>query len=249
MRLPCLFAAALALAAPIMPAHAGLDCPAAPRMSVLRLPHLRTALARGTEGVIVALGSSSTEGVMASDLAHSYPAVLQAALSRALPNAHLAVLNRGIGGQDAPEELARLTSDVIAVQPQLVIWQVGANGALRNADPAEFRELVTAGVTRLQEAGIDVVLMDNQHTPRVDAAPEHGVLNQVLAEVAKATGASLFARSVLMDGWAEEGAPSLQFVAIDGLHHNNRGYHCVAEALAGEIVTAVHTAPTLAAAR
>ena len=52
---------------------------------------------------------------------------------------HIAVLNRGIGGQDAPEELARLQADVIAVRPQLVIWQVGANGAMRNADPAEFR--------------------------------------------------------------------------------------------------------------
>ena len=87
------------------------------------------------EAVIVALGSSSTQGAMASDLAHSYPAVLQQALSAGLPEAHVAVINRGIGGQDAAEELARLDADVLAMRPQLVIWQVGANGALRNADP------------------------------------------------------------------------------------------------------------------
>ena len=72
---------------------------------------------------------------MASDSAHTYPAILQTALNKALPGAHFAVINRGIGGQDAPEELARLDSDAIAVHPQLVIWQVGANGAMRHADP------------------------------------------------------------------------------------------------------------------
>ena len=54
------------------------------------------------------------------------------------PSAHIAVLNRGIGGQDAAEELARLDVDVLALRPQLVIWQVGANGALRNVDPSVF---------------------------------------------------------------------------------------------------------------
>ena len=94
----------------------------------------------------MALGSSSTQGARASDLAHSYPAVLQHALSAGRPDAHIAVINRGIGGQDAAEELARLDADVLAVRPQLVIWQVGANGALRNADPAAFRAMVSSGV-------------------------------------------------------------------------------------------------------
>ena len=147
---------------------------------------------------------------MASDPAHSYPAELQAALEHALPRMHIAVLNRGIGGQDAPEELARLQADVIAARPQLVIWQVGANGALRNADPEVFDRMVTQGVARLQEAGIDVILMDNQHSPRVDAAPEHGVLNAVLAQVAKATGIGLFSRAGLMAAWDQAGTPPLR---------------------------------------
>jgi acyl-CoA thioesterase-1 len=37
------------------------------------------------------------------------------------------VLNRGIGGQEGPEELSRFESDVIAEAPTLVIWQVGTN--------------------------------------------------------------------------------------------------------------------------
>jgi acyl-CoA thioesterase I len=124
-----------ALLACLLPAWADPLCPTLPPLPPLHLPHLRAALRRGVEGVIVALGSSSTRGTMASDPAHTYPAVLQAALSGALPHWDVAVLNRGIGGQDAPEEVARLQADVIAVRPQVVIWQVGANGALHNANP------------------------------------------------------------------------------------------------------------------
>ncbi|HET7883625.1 MAG TPA: SGNH/GDSL hydrolase family protein, partial [Acetobacteraceae bacterium] len=100
-------------------AQAAPSCPAAPPGAALALPHLTSAVSNGTEGVIVAFGSSSTQGAMASDLAHSYPAVLQQTLSTALPEAHVAVINRGIGGQDAAEELARMDSDVLAIRPQL----------------------------------------------------------------------------------------------------------------------------------
>ena len=153
-------------------------------MTPLALPHLRSALSQGIEGVIVALGSSSTQGAMASDLAHSYPAVLQHALSAGLPDAHIAVINRGIGGQDAAEELARLDADVLAVRPQLVIWQVGANGALRNVDPAAFRAMVSSGVRELQAAGADVILMDNQQSPALLAKADEPVFDQALAQVA-----------------------------------------------------------------
>lgn len=224
-------------------------CPAEPALPVLHLSHLRTALEQGKEGVVVAIGSSSTKGVMASDPAHSYPAELQADLAHALPRMHIAVLNRGIGGQDAPEELARIQADAIAVQPQLVIWQVGVNGALRNADPATFRRMVTEGVGRLQAAGIDVILMDNQHSPKVDAAPEHGVLDTILAEIAVATHTGLFSRAALMTAWAKEGAPEITFIATDNLHQNDRGYACTARALADAILDGLRTTRTLSARR
>jgi acyl-CoA thioesterase I len=230
-------------------AFADSRCPAEPPSPALHLQHLRAALAQGREAVVVAVGSSSTEGVAASDAAHAYPAMLQAALEHALPRVHIAVLNRGVGGQDAPEEVARMQADAIAVRPQLVIWQVGANGALRNADPAAFQRLVTQGVAQLQQAGIDVILMDNQHSPKVDAAPEHGLMNQILAQVADASGAGLFSRSELMTAWAQEGAPAGAFIAADGLHHNDRGYACVADALADAIIHGLHETRALSASK
>lgn len=219
------------------PAFAEGGCPASPTSLPIALPHLRSAVTRGVEGIIVALGSSSTQGVAASDLAHSYPAVLQEVLSDGLPAAHIAVINRGIGGQDAPEELARLEKDVVAVRPQVVIWQVGANGALRGTDPGLFRSLVSEGVRHLQAAGIDVILMDNQQSPRLLAHADEVALDMELAQVAADTGAALFSRRALMRAWRNEGLAYADFIATDGLHHNDRGYLCVAQALGRSILT------------
>lgn len=241
----CCVAGLLAPAA----SRAGTICPNDPAMDQLHLPHLRSAVAGRTEGLIVALGSSSTQGAMASDSAHTYPAILQSALNRALPGAHFAVINRGMGGQDAPEELARLDIDAIASHPQLVIWQVGANGAMRHADPFEFHRMVEEGVNRLTKAGIDVILMDNQRSPKVLAAVDHIILEESLAHVASETGVNLFSRSHLMDAWSEEGAKPGLFTASDGLHHNDLGYLCVSQALARQIAAAVGTAIAVSASR
>jgi acyl-CoA thioesterase-1 len=239
-RLPTIILCAVGLlAANIRTSLAETACPADPAMEKLHLPHLHAAIAARTEGLIVALGSSSTEGVMASDSAHTYPAILQAALTQALPSGHFAVINRGTGGQDAPEELARLDTDVIAVHPQLVIWQVGANGAMRHADPAVFHRMMVEGVNRLLKAGIDVILMDNQRSPKVLAAVEHIVLEDSLRLVAQETGVNMFSRSRLMDAWSDEGAKPELFIASDGLHHNDLGYLCVGQTLARQIAAAI----------
>ena len=217
-------------------------CPAT-RPAGWSLPHARAIVTRNHELLIVAFGSSSTVGWMASDVGHSYPAVLQQTVGAALPQAHVAVISRGVGGQGAAQELARLDIDVLPVRPQLVIWQVGANDAMRNVDLPLFHQTLMQGVVRLQTAGIDVVLMDNQRSPRLLAAAEDDGVDQTLAQVAGQTGAALFARSELMDRWQAEGFPYAQFVASDRLHQNDRGYGCIAEALGRSIVQALVSRP------
>jgi lysophospholipase L1-like esterase len=215
------------------------DCPPKGDMPIPLLPHTRAALATNQPLVAVALGSSSTRGWMSTNIAHSYPALLQRELNDALPKADFAFINRGVGGQDAPEELARMDSDVIAIRPQLVIWQVGANGAVHDESPLVFKALVEVGIEKLKTAGADVILMDNQRSPRIMASPEHNVMDEALADVAKESGVNLFSRGTLMDHWAAEGAPYEDFIAVDGFHMNNRGYACLAQAMADVISTAL----------
>ena len=226
---------------PALPAAAApRACPPDPGTPALVLAHLDAALRARAPVKIVALGSSSTEGVMASDADDTYPAELQEFLRAALPGQSVRVINRGIGGQDARRELARMRRDAIAVKPQLVIWQVGANAALHRGDPVAFARLVSAGVRRLQRRGIDVVLMDNQRSPKLVATGDDALFDVTLAAVARQTGAALFSRDRLMRGWAREGRPELGFIASDWLHHNDLGYRCVARALGAAILAGAH---------
>jgi lysophospholipase L1-like esterase len=228
--LPFLLVPGLAVAA---------DCPPAGDLPTPLLPHTRAALATNQPLIAVALGSSSTRGWMATDIAHSYPALLQRMLNDALPKADFAFINRGIGGQDAPEELARLDQDVLAVRPQLVIWQVGANGAVHDESPKTFKKLLEEGIAKLKAAGADVILMDNQRSPRILSAPEHAVMDEALRDIAQETGVNLFSRGTLMDHWEAAGAPYDDFIAVDGFHMNNRGYGCLAQAMADVISRAL----------
>ncbi len=214
-------------------------CPPASAMPVPRLPHSRLALATNQPILIVALGSSSTRGWMATDIGHSYPSWLQRVLNEDLPKAAIAVINRGIGGQDAPEELARLYQDVLVLRPQLVIWQAGANGAIRDASPAAFKILMQEGIGELKAAGVDVILMDNQRAPKILSAPQHAQMDLALRDVTAATGVNLFSRGALMDQWAATGATLDDFIAPDGLHMNNRGYYCLAQSLGRAIAASL----------
>ena len=80
---------------------------------------------------IVAIGSSSTAGAGASAPGNAYPDQLEEDLARMFPGHVIDVVNAGANGQEVPDMLARLDKDVLALKPDLVIWQFGSNGLLR----------------------------------------------------------------------------------------------------------------------
>jgi acyl-CoA thioesterase I len=185
---------------------------------------------------IVAIGSSSTEGVGASNPGLSYPSQLERNLQARLPGAEIRVVNRGKGGEDAGEELARLGRDVLAEHPDLVIWQVGTNAVLRRDDLAADSELLQRGVDQIKASGADLVLMDLQYAPRVLARPAYALMEEVIAEVAERSQVALFRRFAIMRYWQNGPAAAPATVGADGLHMNDAGYGCLAGALADALV-------------
>lgn len=239
-----LLALLLVIAPAFLPGKAAAqDCPRA-RLSLPPLPALQTELRHGRPLVIVALGSSSTEGAGASAPQASYPARLEAALRRALPGVALRVVNAGKSGETSDEMLARLDADVLVHQPDLVIWQASGNEVLRGRAPEGFLSTMRAGIVRLRTAGADVVLMDNQRAPLIERAPLSARYDRAMAELAAAERVALFARSTLMRAWRHEGLPLAAVLAPDDLHHNDRGYACLAEALATALLNAVLPEPS-----
>ena len=232
---------ALALALPGAAALAAA-CPGQGHPAIVA-PGLADALRQPGGARIVALGSSSTAGSGASDPAHAYPAVLEARLRAAL-GPRVTVLNRGVGGEDADAMIGRIGRDAVAERPDLVIWQLGANAAMRRMDPDAFARFVRQGVGLLRQSGIAVVLMDNQRAPRIEAHPGNRRFDAILAEIATTTpGVTLFSRGALMDGWSAAGVAPDALLVADGLHHNDRGYACIAEALADALLAGMPIRP------
>lgn len=253
MRRSTLWLLAALLLGPGLPAASAAemqdpDCPAAPAQ-VLSLPVTRAALREGKPLTIIAFGSSSTEGSGATTPERSYPAQLEKRLRAALPGTVLHVLNRGIGGQEVGEMLARLRRDVLDWAPTLVIWQAGANAVLKGMDPAEFRAALAGGLAELHASGTDVVLMDSQRSPRILASPRAPLIEAALQDLAQDQHLPLFSRGKLMRAWAAAGVSNDAMLGPDKLHHNDRGYRCVAAALADSILKALRPAPSVMAGR
>lgn len=201
------------------------------------LSHTAARIEQAKAATIVAVGSSSTQGVGATDPSLNYPSRLEADLAARLPGIAIRVLNRGKGGEDAEEEVARLRREVIAEHPDLVIWQVGTNAVLRRDDLESDEVLLRRGVDLLKESKADVVLMDLQYAPRVIERRSTAEMEQLITEIAAHTGVGLFRRFGLMQYWRAARQPeSPALVGIDGLHMTDAGYGCLAAALANALV-------------
>jgi lysophospholipase L1-like esterase len=205
------------------------------------LPHIASKLVAGLPVVIVAFGSSSTQGWGSTSPDFSYPSRLLAQLKRQYPTADITVLNRGKGGEDAPEMMKRLQAAVLDATPDLVIWQVGTNAVLRGFDPAETQKQIEEGIAQIQAAGSDVVLVDPQYSPRVNERGESaGRMVNLLHRVASLRHIGIFPRFEVMRDWHETQAlPVETFVIADGLHMNDWGYACFAQLLGDDIIRSV----------
>ncbi len=247
-RLAVSSAVALALLAPPS-ARASHEAPrcAAPeeltRFSVA-LPNTARAIRQGRELVIVAIGSSSTEGIGASDPAHAYPAVLAEELRRRWPRLTVTVVNKGVSGEQISEVLPRFERDVLSFRPQLVIWQTGSHAALGAGDVEAYGAAIRDGIGRLKAARVDIVLMDPQFAPRVLARPLHARVVDSIGAAARDTKVAVFRRFAVMQHWVSSGQYRMDdVVSRDGLHLNDLSYGCVARLLADSLATAARATP------
>jgi acyl-CoA thioesterase I len=241
-------AAALVMLA-VVPARAGHEarrCSAPEELTRFRatLPNTARAIRQGPKLVIVAIGSSSTEGVGASDPAHAYPAVLADELRRRWPHLSVTVINKGIGGELVSAVLGRFERDVLAYQPHLVIWQTGSHAALGTGDVEGYVAAIQEGIRRLKAARLDIVLMDPQFAPRVLARPLHARVVDAIGAAADNMKVATFRRFAVMQHWISSGQYRMdEVVSRDGLHLNDVSYGCIARLLADSLAIAAQLAP------
>ena len=226
-----------------------------PASSGFHLPHFAAALRISEKPVkVVALGSSTTAG---EGGIVAYPYRLEALLRARYapqdrPHPMIDVLNRGIGGEEAPKEFDRMPQDVVVERPSLVIWQVGTNSVWQSPDqhPPSLSDTIKAirqGVALLQQIGqADIILMDPQYVPamltpdKIDAT--HAMVGAI-AGVANETSVNLFPRFELMRRLHDVENVSFDLLVdpADGnrLHDSDWSTQWLAQTLMDQIAAAV----------
>ncbi len=184
---------------------------------------------------VLAIGSSSTVGIGASSPSATYVAKLETTLEGTFKGLDFDVIGRGLSGEEAQGAADRMKKEVEQTTPDLVVWQVGTNDAIRHVSIDRFRECLRNTLAWLKEHRVDVVLIDPQYGETLTKDAYYEQVVGVIAEVARE------ARVLLVDRF--EAMRELHrvhgdrfYLTSDNLHMNDTGHRCMAEQLARSIV-------------
>ena len=119
----------------------------------MQLQRLSQTLQASHTAKILVIGSSSTVGVGASSASKTYVARLEPDLESAIAGVDFAVVGRGISGEVAQGAADRMRREVDEVKPDLVIWQVGTNDALRHVAIVRFRTCLAQDAVLAEGSG------------------------------------------------------------------------------------------------
>jgi acyl-CoA thioesterase-1 len=204
------------------------------------LPRLAAALGSQRKIKVVAIGSSSTQGVVTVQTGVPvlpYPPRVEMLLRRKYFGSLIDVTNRGISGQEAPEEISRFQPDVFDENPSLVIWQVGTNAVYKDYSPDEVKAAIRVGLKWLKaNAMMDVVLMDLQYTKAMlDKLPQSTAIEKIISDAAAEAGVNVFNRFALMKRWVDDkvvaSVTDLDDGANEHLHTGEWATNCISQAL------------------
>jgi acyl-CoA thioesterase-1 len=198
-----------------------------------------TALSRAARArrdvKVLAIGSSSTVGVGASSPSAAYITKLETSLEGSLKGMDFDVVGRGLSGEVAQGAADRMKREVEETKPDLVVWQVGTNDALRHVSIDSFKNCLRTTLAWLAENKIDVVLIDPQYGDALTKDQYYEQVVAALAEVAREARVLLVDRFEAMRELHRERG-DLFYLSADQLHPNDRGHRCMAEQLARAIV-------------
>lgn len=201
---------------------------------------------------ILSLGDSTT-------LARTQIVVYTDQLAGKFPK--LQFLNKGIGGNTTKDAVVRLTADVLAHKPDLVIVQFGINdasiGLWKNPPEntpavllADYEKNLRHMIREIRGLGAEMILMTPNQLrwteglkklygkPPHDPESEMGLTNilasyaQVVRDLGAEYSIPLVDVYALYDEWSASQKKSASELLSDGMHPNQDGHTLVADALA-----------------
>jgi hypothetical protein len=104
------------------------DCrvPGSKLYTLAQLRAVRAALHEGRPLKVLALGPSGTGGVGSGSASATYPSRLEEELEKRFSGIDVVVEHRSLPGDITADAIERFTALVTEIEPNLVVWQVGA---------------------------------------------------------------------------------------------------------------------------
>lgn len=237
IRLACAFAMLAPLGLPVQQANA-TEFVCRPSTLTRDAADLASSWSKGSAPLrILAIGSSSTEGIGASGKDKTYPARLGKLLREGLSGRSIEMVNAGIGGETAPQTLSRLKGALVGGRYDLVIWQVGTNDAVTGGDLGTFRNLVADGIAAAKQAHTRLIILDPQFYPGIKETTRYRAYVDAIAEVARAQAVPVLSRYQAMLGWYQRDADGfMAALAGDRFHMSDAGYGCLAQDIARSLL-------------
>jgi hypothetical protein len=186
---------------------------------------------------VLVVGSRSA--TIPSQEASAWPAQLQATLKEKLGSIPVNLSVEIQASKTTEDTAATLVKLVEAKGPTLVIWQTGTVDAIRGIDPDDFRGALDEGITALQKAGVDVVLMNLQYSPRTETMTSVPPYLDNMRVVAQQHDIPLFDRFAIMRSWNDSGSFDL-FSATHGVELAKRVHGCLGRALSKFVIDTAH---------
>jgi acyl-CoA thioesterase-1 len=223
---------------PVAPPALSPECQSK-RIAPDKLRHPLKSLSRALRAKphvkVLAIGSSSTVGLGASSPTATYVARLEPTLEGALKGIDFDVIGRGMSGEVAQGAANRMRKEVEDANPDLVVWQVGTNDALRHVELDKFKNCLKTTLAWLAGMGVDVVLINPQYGESLVKDTYYEQVVVAIADVARQAGVLLVDRFDAMRELQRERGDRF-YLTADRLHMNDVGYRCMAEQLARAIV-------------
>jgi len=167
-------------------------------------PHVAAAIA-AKKLTIVVIGSSSSALLDPTGTNRGYPARLEAALAAKLPGVAVKVIAYAKPRETAADMEKHFAQMLAADKPALVVWQTGTVEAMLRSDVDDFRAVLDDGINALQQAQADVVLMNQQYSPRTELMTSSALYADAMRFVALQHQIPLFDRQAVMRHWGELG--------------------------------------------
>ena len=191
--------------------------------SLILLPTLLAGVVSGCQQktlTILALGDSLTAGYgLAAD--EAFPVQLEAQLR--MRGYRVRLVNAGVSGDTTEDGLLRLES-ALHCRPDLAIVELGANDALQMLDVRQAKANLAAILSRMQSAGIPVILAGMTAPPYLGAAYV-AAFDPIFPQLAEQFGVPLY--PFFLAGVA--GRPELNLA--DGIHPTAAGIEMIVSSI------------------